>query len=345
MKKIIVKILYFTVPFFLLFGFNRIFFKSNDGDLARLGYFYNNPSPKQNVIQSFSLKRKYNLLSEVNLNEPQHFKVLNIGDSFSEQDSLSYQNFLAHQAISVLHFDRYLASENNLQQLIDLINGDFFEKNKVEYVVLQCAERMFVSRAFNINFKSKCDTKDLIKLKTLKTKPTEKYQMKFFSDAMFKIPLNNLQYYFTDKPIYSSTYKTASNNTALFSNNPNNILFFQDDIDYLKFNNNDKNVILANQNINQINQLLQQKNIQLILLIAPDKYQIYHDYILDKTPYPKPSFFSNFNPLPKNYRYVPSEKRLKEMVKTHKDVYFYDDSHWSPIGAKVMAEELGFLLR
>jgi len=345
MKKFIIKTLFFTVPFFLLYTFNFLMYKNNDGDLARIGYFYSNPSPKELQINKYSLKRKYVSVSDLNLNTNNNFEVLNIGDSYSEQDSLSYLNFLVHQNVSVLHYNRTSSVDNNIQQLIDLTNGNFFESNKVNYVVLQCGERMFIKRTMDLQFNKVTNIDSLIKLQKIKKFVNEDNKIDFFSDAMFKIPLTNLEYLFKDKPIYSDTYKVESNKNDLFTNNPNSILFFRDDIDYLYLNNVKENIDKANFEINKINSILNKKNIKLILMIPPDKYSLYYKFIKNKNGYTKPQFFNYFNQLKKDYIYIDSYSSLSKAIENGKDVYYYDDTHWSPLGAKIVANELKLLIK
>ena len=42
----------------------------------------------------------------------------------------------------------------------------------------------------------------------------------------------------------------------------------------------------------------------------------------------------------KSYSYINSKKLLQEKLKGKNDIYFYDDTHWSPWASKVLATEL-----
>ncbi|MDR1876149.1 MAG: hypothetical protein LBQ84_00850 [Flavobacteriaceae bacterium] len=35
-----------------------------------------------------------------------------------------------------------------------------------------------------------------------------------------------------------------------------------------------------------------------------------------------------------------SKELLSTYINTYKDIYFYDDTHWSPIAAKIVAEKI-----
>ncbi|WP_278020214.1 hypothetical protein [Flavobacterium ginsengisoli] len=73
---------------------------------------------------------------------------------------------------------------------------------------------------------------------------------------------------------------------------------------------------------------------------APDKYDLYYDYILDKTNFPKPLFFQYLGFLKKDYIYIDSKRKLLDQLEVKKDMYFYDDTHWSPVASKIIANEI-----
>lgn len=339
MRKFLVKTGYFIIPFMCLHVMNNYVYNQNEGDLVRLGYLYKNPSSKSEVSKLFSLPKQYTLVSELNFNQKSTFDIMTIGDSFSEQDSLGYKNFLANEDVSVLHLDHFL-SNNPIQKLIELVNGDFFDSIQTNYVVLQSVERGFIQRCETINY-SDSEHWTTIQSETKKYKEkTPKRKVDFFSNATLKIPWINLQYYFNDKPEASKTYKVATNTDNLFTGNPKDLLFYQDDYNTMSYKNDSLKAISSNQVINRINDLLQKKNIQLILLISPDKYDIYHPYIKDKQNYTKPMFFKNYARLNKEYLYINSFEILSTEIGAQKDLYYYDDTHWSPKSANIIANEI-----
>jgi len=342
MIKFIKKTAIFVVPFFLVYALNIILYeKKLDGDLARVSYLYNNPSPNKNVYNKLiPLTKKYTLVSKLNFSSNNNFDVMSIGDSFSEGESFGYQNFLAHKNNNVLHFDGYLSGVNPIQRLIELINGGFFDVVKVNYVVLESVERMFVVRFENISFNKSISMDSIKNLIKNKKNSIPKKEINFFSNAIFKIPLTNIQYYYTNKPKYSLAYKVETNKNNLFSNNPDNLLFSDEDVISMKFNNDSLKIVAANNLLNKINTLLLKKNIKLIVLICPDKYDLYYNYILDKKKFEKPMFFNYYNQLKKEYIYIPSMEILSRELTKNKDVYFYGDTHWTPMSAKIIANEI-----
>jgi hypothetical protein len=340
MKKFILKTSLFVLPFFALFGVNKLLFNQTEGDLVRVGYLYSNPSPKSLIVNQYVLTKHYTLLSEIDLTIKRKFDVITIGDSFSEQDSLGYKNFIGSKGISVLHIDRFIAGENPIQTLIQLLNSDFFDCISADYIVLQSAERSFNNRNKELDFDMTIKLSTLLNQMNNYNQKTPNYNLQFFSDATVKAPLANIQYCFEPKPSYSKTYKFKSKSNHLFSNSPADLLFYEADINNLNNKNDSVSIFQSIENIATINELVAKKNMELILLISPDKYDLYYQYIANNEMLPKPLFFSVYDSKAKTYKNIDSYKILSEKVKKGRDVYFYDDAHWSPKGAEIIADEI-----
>lgn len=82
------------------------------------------------------------------------------------------------------------------------------------------------------------------------------------------------------------------------------------------------------------------KGIKLYILIASDKYDIYQDYIVNN----HYRYKTLNNLIRENYTndyLILSADTLSSMVENDvMDVYWSDDTHWSPIGAKAVAIQL-----
>lgn len=344
MKKFILRSSLFISPFLLIYFLNTQVYVDNQGDLARLGYLYHDASPSRPLIKNISLPGKAIKVSDLNIDSITPCDVFVIGDSFSDQGNLGYVNYLANDNLDVIHFDRYFA-DNPIQMTIELLNGGFFDSVKPKYIVLQSIERMFVPRCQSINYDSKFtheQIKDRIKSENTISGNEEPFMrnLPLFKEDIVKIPLTNIEYLFKSKPQYSQIYKIASNNDSLFTGNPNNILVYQEDVDNLIYKNDSNKIVSCNTVLNKINTLLAEKNIKLIVLISPDKYDLYYPYFKNKTNYKKPIFFDYFHTLEKEYKYVNAMEILSDEVEKQKDVYYYDDTHWSFKGADIIARQI-----
>lgn len=321
-----------------------------EGDLARMGYFYTNPSPSSVINNQYNLPRKYTLLSEINLaSEIVNTDVMIIGDSFSEQENVGYKNFLANMGVSVVHVDRDISGGNPIQTLVSLMNADFFGHMKPKYVVLQSIERDFNVRTQSIDFNAKATSINFYKSKNtpqLSNNQNENIaispnkNLQFFSDATLKMPLNNFLYLFMDRPLSSNTYKVKSSNPKLFLNNPDNLLFYKNDLRKMKVKNDSSMTMNSISVLNKLSDLLKKKNIELIVLVSPDKYDLYYPYIEDSARYIKPTFYSTYENAEKEYQNIDIHTIFSRKLPEESDIYYYDDSHWSPKGAKIVAKEI-----
>ncbi|TPG37516.1 alginate O-acetyltransferase AlgX-related protein [Flavobacterium pectinovorum] len=336
MRKFIFKTLLFTVPFLTLYIITSLFYSTKETpDLLRIGYIPNVSSDYRKVFD-FNKPKKFELLSK---SSNRKFKILTIGDSFSEQGGIGYKNILAND-FSVLHVNRFI-SDNQIQTLIDLTNGDFFEKYKIDYIVLQNVERYIIDNSQNIDFNDKMTTHELDSLVSDFQPKEEVFKYDFFSAATLKFPISSAKFFLKKNYLSNKeVYNVQLNTTSLFSNNSDKLLFFYQDLDKTKKNNLVENSNNLNQVLNTISTKLKQKNIKLIVLPSPDKYDMYYDYIVDKKNFTKPVFFENFRKLKKDYIYIDSKEILSEQLNIQKDIYFFDDTHWSPISAKIIAYEI-----
>ena len=348
MKKFILRVALFLSPVLVGFIFTELFFSTDKGDLLKVGYIADVSDYDREEIfkEEFERKKFFTYFSELDLNKKQKFRTLIIGDSFSEQGNFGFTNYLAELTKgNLLYLDRKL-HENPFQTMFSIINGDFLDSIKVDYIVLQSVERAIAIRT-EIDESAILTIDSLNKLnEQLKSStPVGSNQVdKLFSDRMLKFATINVGYQLDDNAFYSDTYivKTTHNH---FSVDNNNLLFFSDDLLSVEENSKLKIVEKLNTDLNTISAKLAEKGIRLIVLISPDKYSFYYDEIIGKEKYPKSRFFELFKLLPKDYQFVNSEEILKKSIKNQKDLYFYDDTHWSPFAAKIIAKELDLLIK
>ena len=65
MRKLILKLCFFVLPFFIIYFININFYIQKEGDLVRLGYFYKDALPKSKLDENFSDKIKNGLMNVV----------------------------------------------------------------------------------------------------------------------------------------------------------------------------------------------------------------------------------------------------------------------------------------
>lgn len=354
MKKFIINTLFCTLPFIVLHVLTYYFFVDNmdpfdSKDVFRIGYVADHsPNYRKIFNNEYSQKIHFNQITDDNITDTH--KIFTIGDSFSQQIQMSYQNYLVKNSnFSLLHFGESMTSNNPLQDLYELANGDFFNKNKVEYVILESGESYFPHRALILDttkVRTNDDIKRLTEFTRIKNKKhplSEKRRdtIKFPSDRIIKLPFNTLMYYLKNNTKLGSgkIYKVKTTQ-QLFSVPRKELLFHRKDIDLLKYNNSKESVAVLNDILNKLSIKLNKKNIKLIVFSAPDKYNVYYDYIENKKDYPKPIFYDLMKEMKKDYIYINSKETLVENIGKAKDIYYYDDTHWSPVAAKIIANKI-----
>lgn len=337
MKRFIVKSALFTVPFYILFTITYIFYSKTEGpDLLRLGFVPNIYKSYRSVFKKAE-GIKYAKLSTT---KNRTFKVMTIGDSFSAQGANGYTNFLAED-FSVLYVDHYI-SKNPIQMLRNLTNGFFFDYYNVKFVILENVERHLIDNSQNVEPNKINTLNDLnLLIKTQKNDP-KTYKYDFFSRTTLEFPLYYMPKYFLSSNYLSNNlvYNYDLNNNIAFSNFSNKLLFYHVDLIKTKQNNDLGNCIKLNDTLNDISLELKKKNIQLIFLPAPDKYDLYYDLIAENKNLPKPYFFDNFSSLKKEYLYIDTKSLLQEHIYDSTDLYFYDDTHWSPVASKIISNRI-----
>ena len=337
MKKFVIKSSVFVSPFIIIFLICTFFYFSIPGDLIRVGYIISKPGYRD-VFSNEKVSKKMLEFPELSKTKKRKFDVLTIGDSFSNQEEQGYNNYLTFKNnLNVLNLDYKLnPGTNPIQTVIDLINGDVLDSIQIDFIVLENVEREFVYRR-NVEMKRSVSINTIINKKIKKN--VEISDNSFFSTTGLKLMHSNISYLYNNNPKYSKTYKVKATR-ELFTNKPAELLFSLADVLALRENNISENIMDLNTKLNYINSKLNEKNIKLIVLVCPDKLDLYYDYISNNEVFTKPLFFDVFSVLDKDYLWVNSKELLSQKISSIKDLYFYDDTHWSPNAAKLVADEL-----
>ena len=235
----------------------------------------------------------------------------------------------------------YYKRGNPIENLYSTLNSDFFEKVSLDYVVLQCVQRQALFRGIHSS-SNKVLTFDQMSTfeKEVIENNSSSTEIKLFTDAAIKFPFYNALHTVSDNAFFSKVYKVETDKAMFSVEGSKDLLFMDEEIINLKHSEDIASFDSLNNHLNTLSDLLEEKGIKLITLISPDKYDVHYNHILEKDKYPKPLFFDRFNKLPKRYKNIDSKRLLQKATDNYKDVYFYDDTHWSPIASKIIAEEI-----
>lgn len=346
MKKFLIKLSYTVLPVWLLLvGLATYLWVTDDnsGDLMRLGLI-DGGQEYSDSISSLALPEVY-YAGEDNdsVLRLSSCDVLVIGDSFSHGGGVGkvgdYVNYLAHDGnLDVTVFtpqDPTLASP--IQLAYDVLNLGSIDSSRIRNLVVQEVERYIVDRhnGFVTNHKS-------IPLPPVKQQEDGEDNEKKGEDNPSAGPLMRVKDYifyhlFGANPIY----KARLSQPMFGGKEPTMLYFYNEDV---------KNGIQVPADVQQriqgnYSKLIakaREKGVNLIILIACDKYDLYQDFIVDN-PYPTKTLNEDIAHwmAQDTSCFVFSKHVLHPLVAQGvKDVYLFNDTHWSPSSSRIIAREI-----
>jgi hypothetical protein len=338
MKRIAKKLLLFQLPFIIAIVVFISTYEVSGGDLNRIGYYSVDPNYRNQVIcppSSNSALIDYKTLEDI----PSKVNILTIGDSFI-QTNYGFQKYMFTEDNETVIVN--ISSQvfgNPYQMLYSLINDGFFERHEIDVVILQSVERASVIRASDLQIDQGVilnrEPNDLINNENNLNK-----LVKLITDSL-NFVFFNLEYNdFLDFNL--SPAGIIELNDYFFSVNDSNLLYYKDDLNNRVYNNNLDNITILNQTINDLSSKLIEHQTELVFIIAPDKSTVYSDYTNFES---KSDFALLFDLFDKDYHYIDSFSLFNSLlVQGTKDLYYFDDTHWSCIGAYEIAKEIEGLI-
>jgi hypothetical protein len=334
MFKFLFKLSFFVLPIVISYSWCYFVFYVDGEDLQRMGYLPTKFLCKTNsklYLDSDTIVL-YDNFYEDRLDTS--YDILVLGDSFSEGTN-SFTNELAKK-YKVLYFDNRI-NQNPIQLLTNLLNIGFFDSVKVKFIILESVERYVTERAVSCNENSKDST-------ILEKNITKKYiypKKRFFSTQHFLFAFNSLKYFVFDNATFNNQVCKFQLNNNYFTNClDNSLLVTMEDLMSVEYNNTNhlnrfKNIIQG------LNKKIIFNNMKLILLVCPDKYDLYFDQIINNKKLKKPVFFNFLDSLNSWVTIVKSKIILKNKVlKKEKDLYYYDDTHWTKKSVKIISKNM-----
>lgn len=326
MKHFLLKASLFIIPFFALCLYIKFWEEPQwTGDLGRLGKI---PFGSLTPIQDNDTIENY-VVNCKSIEELGNAKNITIGDSFSQQEK-GYQLYLGNIINDTIYNIRF----NNLnpeESAIYLIKNNKIPNCK--HLIIESVERSCIWRLNNIKF-SICNYDSLSILKE------ETHISKFMT-------LTDIASYIRLKFSYKCPFSTVELSKPLFSHPTfHSSLVFLDsknDSDLSFINYNDSLYTKAIDNIIRLHTLAKQQNINLIYLIAADKYDVYSEYIKNN-PFPVNLTLDKFK-IDENW-FINSKAIFQRHLQLGiKDIYYVNDTHWSPVGAQIVGEYIGSIIQ
>ena len=242
------------------------------------------------------------------VNDLKYNTIVFLGDSFTfmidyyTNSKSDYPDYLAN-IIQKKSAKFYAADISAEATFVALCNSNVLDSC---VVVLESAEKAFINRLYNLDFSS-----SFIPQAAKWPWPNYGKGTDFFT-------------FYKNRLIDNHTVLNVSLCDSLFTcpRKETELFFLQDD---LLFPNEEQIQIAIS---------------KLESIFPADKYDVYQDFVIDNN-YPKKNVLNGFYRFESNPCFVNTRPLLyKKANEGVTDLYYADDSHWSTIGAKIVAEEI-----
>lgn len=335
MKKFILKFSVVLLLFFLPAGyFKFIAVPEFSGDLGHLGMIQF--GHENNSLDIAGYKRNHiNNSQIINVSTPdslQLYSLVTIGDSFSQKGEFGYQYKLsALLGIPIVNYETVIQN-SIVNQYLMLYNGGFLKSGQT--VILETVERKLIKAFANADFNSEFKTDKEITDKQEQViasnhKTEEPFLSRYFSWIRLKLGISNPVAKFA---LSSSVFSSSKYSNQLFVYNSPTI----DDGDLLWNKLSDSQFDIASNNMLKLIEISQSAGINLIIVIATDKYDAYEPLITEQH-----EINPTLNHLPDHQQIFNSCNSLRQSIMSGvKDVYQFNDTHWSVVGADIIADAL-----
>jgi hypothetical protein len=284
------------------------------GDLGRIGQIV--------FSKEYRLQEKFqkDSPSTINCCDEKNFKSFNVifmGDSFTKLTL--YPNYLS-EMIKMPTAEFFSDNiETPEETFVALCNANI-EMPKV--VVLESVERDFVTRLCSLDFSSNIQAQASV-YKTGTEKQTD--FCTFYKNMLFDN--GAVSHLFLHDSLFTCPKKEKD------------LFFYYCDL----IIPDEEQINIAISKLDLLFQFARENGVYLFYVVAADKYDIYQDFASENIFSRKEllDFFIEYEY--KNPFFVNTKTILvKKVMQGVKDLYYSDDTHWSPIGAKIVAEEIAW---
>ena len=327
MKRFIIKTLLYAIPILIpLIGFGIFIYPHLSGDIGPLGYitFDDNYAQMKEITDNKVINCKYGYKFTNNSS------ILTIGDSFSQTNKryISYNYYLAKSTDKVVY---------NLQpwDVNPFLRFLYVSKTQElpKIVIVESVERYFIERLCQLNVSlsaSSMSSRHLI---------DTTYEYKSSSKTLLESTQEWVKREMNLKG-YENPIKSVKLSQSYFSckDRENELHFYVDDIKITELTDSVANI--ATEKLDSLFKYADSIGIELYVLIAADKYEVYQNYIVDN-PYPPKTLLTKFMDLYNHPHLINSRDTLYRLVeKGVQDIYWANNTHWGIIGSKAVAEQV-----
>lgn len=335
MKKFLIKLSYTVLPVFvILLGLityvSLYVVPKATGDLGHLALIEMDDEYGKSFVSRGMKVMAYTTVNTTDELKAIHVNVLTVGDSFSQLGVDGYQNYMAAEGLTVANTKRNLY-DNPILYAYNILDGGIVDSTNIDVMIVEVGERDFLARidGFSVDKIAKPDLEVLTDGVDEGSNANEWSFLRARDYVIYRLGIR--------RPVYTATL----NQDCFDSKDPRKLYFYYADLEEMSVEEPIKHKI--KEVFDLMLNLANEKGIDFLLMIPVDKYDLYQDHIVDN-PYPHPKTINEDvrEILGDTANLILCKYYLKPMLeKGEKDVFLFDDSHWSYKSAKVVGEELG----
>ena len=336
MKKFLTKLSYTLLPvFLLLFGLtaylNLYIRPQATGDLGRLAFVMVGEEYGQRIEQNELKETFFSDVRETEDLRKIHVNVLTIGDSFSQQGPAGYQNYMPQEGLTVANTRRALY-DSPIQYAWNLLDAGVVDSTNIDVMVVEVGERDLALRIDNFS--------------TDKVEVGEPYspddggEENIYDIRQWSLLRTRdfLMYRYAGR---NPVYDVELDRDFFDSRDPRRLYFYCADV-----LNGMTIEASVRPKIKEVFDLLttkaHERGFALILMVPVDKYDLYQDYVVNN-PYDHPKRINEEvrELLGDRPEVMLCKFTLQPLLeKGEKDVFLFDNSHWSYKSSQAVGIEL-----
>ncbi len=329
MKRFVIKFLVVILLFFVPVSYYAYCIKPNmSGDIGTLGMIpfgkeyggLNVPDYQRNTALNCKV------VSVSSADSISRFNVITIGDSFSQQREYGYQWKLS--GLLGCPIANYFNRENNVfNRYMTLLNAGYI--NSGQTVIVESVERYLIYRLSDINFDNQSVGECVATESKIEGSDNsgQLFLYRFFSWVRLKLNINNPTAHF-DLSKKCFEHPHFGNRLYIYNSQDDGDLHFND-IDEVRWSK-------ALENLQRLYEVSESRGINLVVMIASDKYDAYQPWIVGEH-----SVNHTLERIPIERFVFDTKPCLQKAIDDDVlDVYKIGDTHWSVVGADIVADNL-----
>lgn len=336
MKRFLIGCTLFLLPILVLIGYYQMFLHPRFQSLAdmkcynlsSLGFVLFDENYSTSIVKEFPEEQTW-LVRDFNKNNSccDTNLILTIGDSFSQKRAGSYSNILAHYKNDYTIVNVPRKTYNPFMDYWDLFVNDTAFPN---IVIVESVERYLVNRLLELDF-NRDNVDDVAAYADGKDKKMSDLQRRFkrnsdyYKNLLMKEKNRPVKHVKIDKKMFTCKGKESD------------FYFYDQEI---SITNTIDEIEIAVEKLDSLYMFADEKGINLIILVAADMYDVYQSHIVNN-PYPPKTVLDELSSRISHPNFINSKELFLPLLdQGMKDIYWCSDTHWSPVGAKIVAEEI-----